>query len=90
MAQPPGYPPNHVLYQSGGWISHIRFSPQGDKIAFMEHPALWDDRGSFRHRFIRFTCGSEFRMGLRRWAGVAVPMVKKSGSPPSKMAMTAI
>jgi Tol biopolymer transport system component len=40
------YPLNHVLYESGGWISHIRFSPQGDKIAFMEHPALWDDRGS--------------------------------------------
>jgi hypothetical protein len=40
------YPPSHVLYETGGWISHIRFSPQGDKIAFMEHPALWDDRGS--------------------------------------------
>ena len=35
-----------VLYQSGGWISHVRFSPQGDKIAFMDHPALWDNRGA--------------------------------------------
>jgi serine/threonine protein kinase len=40
------YPIGHVLYQSEGWISHLRFSPQADKIAFMEHPALWDDRGS--------------------------------------------
>jgi len=40
------YPIGHVLYQSGGWISNIRFSPQGDRIAFMDHPALWDDRGS--------------------------------------------
>jgi hypothetical protein len=40
------YPIGHVLYQSNGWISHIRFSPQADKIAFMDHPALWDDRGS--------------------------------------------
>ncbi len=40
------YPVGHPLYQSGGWISHIRFSPQGDRIAFMDHPALWDDRGS--------------------------------------------
>jgi serine/threonine protein kinase len=40
------YPIGHVLYQSNGWISHIRFSPQGDQIAFMDHPALWDDRGS--------------------------------------------
>lgn len=40
------YPIGHVLYQSNGWISHVRFSPQADKIAFMDHPALWDDRGS--------------------------------------------
>ena len=40
------YPIGNVLYQSGGWISSIRFSPQGDKIAFMDHPALWDNRGS--------------------------------------------
>ncbi len=31
--------PEKVLLQSGGWISHIRFSPQGDKIAFIDHPA---------------------------------------------------
>jgi Tol biopolymer transport system component len=40
------YPIGHALYQSNGWISHLRFSPQGDKIAFMDHPAPWDDRGS--------------------------------------------
>jgi len=40
------YPIGHVLYQSGGWISHLRFSPQANMIAFMDHPALWDDRGS--------------------------------------------
>ena len=40
------FPSNHVLYETGGWISHIRFSPKGDRIAFLDHPALWDDRGS--------------------------------------------
>ena len=40
------YPIGQVLYQSSGMISQIRFSPQGDKIAFVEHPAAWDDRGS--------------------------------------------
>ncbi|MFZ0954318.1 MAG: protein kinase [Candidatus Sulfotelmatobacter sp.] len=40
------YPIGHVLYESKGWISHLRFSPQADKIAFMDHPAPWDDRGS--------------------------------------------
>jgi Tol biopolymer transport system component len=39
------YPIGKVLYQSGGWISNIRISPGGDLIAFMDHPALWDDRG---------------------------------------------
>jgi serine/threonine protein kinase/Tol biopolymer transport system component len=42
------YPIGHVLYQSSGSISHIRFSRQGDRIAFLDHPALWDDRGSVR------------------------------------------
>ncbi len=40
------YPIGTVIYQSNGWISHLRFSPKADKIAFMNHPALWDDRGS--------------------------------------------
>ncbi len=40
------YPIGKVLYQSGGWISNIRFSPDSDQIAFMDHPALWDNRGS--------------------------------------------
>jgi eukaryotic-like serine/threonine-protein kinase len=39
------YPIGHVIYQSDGWISHIRFSPNDDWIAFINHPALWDDRG---------------------------------------------
>jgi eukaryotic-like serine/threonine-protein kinase len=42
------YPMNHLLYQSGGWISDIRFNPAGDQIAFMDHPALWDNRGAVR------------------------------------------
>ena len=40
------YPIGRVLYQSDGGISHLRFSPQGDQIAFIDHPAAWDDRGS--------------------------------------------
>jgi len=40
------YPIGHVLYQSNGWISHLRFSPHAEKIAFMDHPSMWDDRGS--------------------------------------------
>jgi serine/threonine protein kinase len=39
------YPIGHALYQNKGWISHLRISPQGDRIAFIDHPALFDDRG---------------------------------------------
>ena len=42
------YPVGNVLYQSGGWIGNIRFSPDGKQIAFMDHPVLWDNRGTVR------------------------------------------
>jgi eukaryotic-like serine/threonine-protein kinase len=40
------YPIGKVLYETSGWISDLRFSPAGDRIAFLDHPALYDDRGS--------------------------------------------
>jgi Tol biopolymer transport system component len=40
------YPIGHVLCQSGGYMSDLRISPQGDRIAFFEHPSRYDDRGS--------------------------------------------
>ena len=40
------YPIGTVLFQSSGWISNIRFSPVDNRIAFMDHPAMWDNRGS--------------------------------------------
>jgi Tol biopolymer transport system component/predicted Ser/Thr protein kinase len=39
------YPAGKVLYQTEGWLSHPRFSPQGDAIAFAEHPVGADDKG---------------------------------------------
>jgi eukaryotic-like serine/threonine-protein kinase len=40
------YPVGHTLYETNGLVSHIRFSPLGDAIAFMDHPRTDDDRGS--------------------------------------------
>jgi hypothetical protein len=40
------YPVGKVLYETPGWISHIRISRSGDKIAFLDHPVWPDDRGS--------------------------------------------
>ncbi|MGA2415764.1 MAG: protein kinase [Candidatus Sulfotelmatobacter sp.] len=40
------YPIGKVLYQTGGWLSHPRVSPKGDRVAFIEHPVRRDDAGS--------------------------------------------
>jgi eukaryotic-like serine/threonine-protein kinase len=40
------YPPGQLLYQADGWIGHIRMSPKGDFIAFIDHPQLGDDGGA--------------------------------------------
>jgi len=40
------YPVGRVLYQTSGFISHIRFSPTGDRIAFADHPVFADDAGA--------------------------------------------
>jgi dipeptidyl aminopeptidase/acylaminoacyl peptidase len=34
-----------VLYQTAGWISDPRFSPDGQTIAFADHPVFGDDQG---------------------------------------------
>jgi DNA-binding winged helix-turn-helix (wHTH) protein/Tol biopolymer transport system component len=39
------YPVGHVLYETGGWISHPRVSPNGDRVAFLDHPSIPDDHG---------------------------------------------
>ena len=39
------YPPNRVLHKSAGYLSDLRVSPDGQQVAFVEHPAKWDDRG---------------------------------------------
>ncbi len=40
------YPVGKVLYEAAGYLSDLRISPRGDRIALFEHPAKWDDRGS--------------------------------------------
>ena len=40
------YPIGKVLYETAGWISHLRFSPKGDRLAFIDHNLLGDDGGN--------------------------------------------
>ncbi|MEO8726421.1 MAG: protein kinase [Acidobacteriaceae bacterium] len=39
------YPIGKVLYQTDGYISHLRFSPDGKTLAFLDHPIFGDDQG---------------------------------------------
>ena len=40
------YPVGTVLREVSGYMSDLRISPRGDRIAYFEHPRKWDDRGS--------------------------------------------
>ncbi len=40
------YPVGKVLYETAGWVSHPRVSPDGDRVAFLDHPTPGDDGGS--------------------------------------------
>src|SRR5271154_3095638 len=40
------YPIGKVLRETPGWISHPRISPDGEQVAFIEHPQVGDDAGS--------------------------------------------
>src|SRR5580658_7774872 len=40
------YPIGKPIYETAGWISNLRFSPKGDRLAFIDHPLLGDDGGT--------------------------------------------
>jgi WD40 repeat protein/predicted Ser/Thr protein kinase len=40
------FPADKILFESDGWIGNPRVSPNGDRIAFLDHPQQRDDGGS--------------------------------------------
>jgi eukaryotic-like serine/threonine-protein kinase len=40
------YPVGKLLYETTGWVASLRVSPDGQRLAFLDHPIRWDDRGS--------------------------------------------
>ncbi|MCM2257807.1 MAG: protein kinase [Vicinamibacteria bacterium] len=39
-------PAGTVLHETAGWISHPRVSPDGSRVAFLDHPVAGDDGGN--------------------------------------------
>lgn len=39
------FPSGKALHEAAGYLSDLRVSPDGRRVAFMEHPRRWDDRG---------------------------------------------
>jgi eukaryotic-like serine/threonine-protein kinase len=39
------YPQGHQVYDTQGWAGPIRVSPDGNTLAFIEHPIRWDSLG---------------------------------------------
>jgi WD40 repeat protein len=39
------FPIGKVIYKTPGWIGDVRVSPNGDQVAFLNHPVLADDGG---------------------------------------------
>jgi DNA-binding winged helix-turn-helix (wHTH) protein/WD40 repeat protein len=42
------FPLGKVIYRSDGWINGLRVSPDGNQVAFLEHPVHEDDAGHVR------------------------------------------
>ncbi len=42
------YPIGHVLYETGGWVSHPRVSRDGRLVAFLDHPERGDNQASVK------------------------------------------
>jgi len=40
------FPIGKVLFETSGWITDVRISPDGTQVAFMDHSVLPDDRGA--------------------------------------------
>jgi hypothetical protein len=39
------FPVGKVLYETAGWVSHLRVAPAGDVLAFLDHPVRRNDGG---------------------------------------------
>jgi dipeptidyl aminopeptidase/acylaminoacyl peptidase len=39
------FPAGQAVFETDGWVSHVRISPDGKRVAFLEHPVYGNDDG---------------------------------------------
>ncbi len=61
------YPPGRVRFETAGFVSHPRFSPDGKRLAFAEHPVWGDDGG---HLVVLELESGEARRLSRGWSSI--------------------
>jgi DNA-binding winged helix-turn-helix (wHTH) protein/Tol biopolymer transport system component len=64
------YPPGTVIAKTSGWMSGVRVSHDGRRIAFIEHPVRHDNQGSlkvFEGRAVRTLSGPWANAGGVAW-----------------------
>ena len=42
------YPIGRVLYETGGWVSHVRVRRDGREVAFLDHPSRGDNQAAVK------------------------------------------
>ena len=82
------FPIGKSLYQTGGWVSHPRVSPDGTTVAFVDHPLQGDDGGSIS---VVDATGKkrDLTKGWYSVQGLAWANRTKSGSPARRRALRA-
>jgi Tol biopolymer transport system component len=55
------FPIGKVVYKTDGWMSHVRVSPDGQRVAFLDQPIIGDDRGTLS---IIDSAGKKFSMSI--------------------------
>ena len=84
------FPIEKVLYEAEGWISNVRVSRDGQRVAFVDHPILGDDRGALCVVDRAGTRTVSRTAGRARSASRGRPTGARSGSPRRKPGRTTL
>ena len=79
------YPIGTILHRAPGYLSDLRVSPDGNHVAFFEHPVRYDDRGFVkiwdRGGSVRVLAGEYWGMQGLAWRQTVRPCTSLRAAP---------